>query len=143
MTESLEDMLIRHEGLRLKPYKDSIGKLTIGVGRNLDDRGIRRDEAMLMLANDIKEVRALLDKYLSWWREMSEARKTVLMDMAFNMGVGPTTENPTGKLLTFKNTLKAMQEGRYDDAANGMGASLWAVQVGSRAKLLQDMMRSG
>lgn len=45
----LHDMLIRHEGLRLKPYHDTVRKLTIGIGRNLDDVGITHEEALILL----------------------------------------------------------------------------------------------
>lgn len=147
-----EQELIRDEALarrhpdkpgRVFPYHDSAGKSTIGVGRNLDDKGISEDEAMLLLRNDIAEHLALLDRELPWWREMSEARQRVLANMAFNLGVGPTPEQPEGKLLTFKNTLAAMQRGDYEAAANGMSASAWAKQVGLRATRLITMMREG
>lgn len=46
-------MLIRHDGLRLKPYRDTRNKLTIGVGRNLDDVGITREEALMLPNNEI------------------------------------------------------------------------------------------
>jgi lysozyme len=74
---------------------------------------------------------------------LSETRQLVLADMAFNLGVGPSEEDKDGKLLTFKNTLRAMQEGRYEDAAKGMEDSPWYRQVGRRAVKLVDMMRKG
>lgn len=140
---ALKRQLTIHEGKESKPYKDSVGKMSIGVGRNLDDKGLREDEIDLMLENDIKEVIQLLDKYLPWWRNLCEIRKRVLVDMGFNLGVGPSIEEPTGKLLTFKNTLKAMQEGRYVDAVIGMSESLWHRQVGIRALRLECMMLRG
>jgi len=133
--DELKRQLIRHEGLRLKPYRDSVGKLTIGVGRNLDDIGITEHEAAYLLETDISRVLEDLDRNLPWWRELSEARQLVLADMCFNLGIT--------KLLGFKQTLQAVKEGRYHDAANHMGQSRWAVQVGNRAKHLQDMMRTG
>ena len=54
----LKDMLIRHEGLKLKPYLCTAGKLTIGVGRNIQDRGITYQEAMMLLENDIRLIKA-------------------------------------------------------------------------------------
>lgn len=135
--------LERDEGKRLKPYKDSVGKWSIGIGRNLDDKGISEGECALMLKNDIAEHLDLLDRHLPWWRNMDEVRQRVLANMAFNMGVGPSDEQPTGKLLTFKNTLAAMARGDYEAAANGMSASAWAKQVGIRATRLVDMMRKG
>lgn len=139
LTKELE----RDEGVRLKPYKDTVGKLSIGVGRNLSDKGISLEEAHVLLTNDVKEHIALLDKYLPWWRQMNEVRQRALANMAFNLGVGPSPEQPKGKLLTFKNTLAAMARGDYESAARGMKASLWARQVGERAKRLVEMMKSG
>jgi lysozyme len=101
----LRSDLTRDEALRLKPYRDSVGKLSIGVGRNLDDKGISEAEAEFMLTNDITEHLALLDKYLPWWRTLDEARQLALANLAFNLGVGPSAEQPLGKLLTFHDTL--------------------------------------
>lgn len=127
--------LTRDEGLRLKPYRDSVGVLTIGIGRNLDDVGISQAEAEFMLANDIEAVAADLDANLPWWRTLDEARQRVLANMTFNVGIV--------KLLTFKNTLAKTQAGDYLGAAQGMMASLWARQVGPRAERLSIMMRDG
>lgn len=132
---SLKDQLILHEGMKLKPYQDTVGKTTIGVGRNLDDRGISMHEAMFLLDNDIQAVENDLDRHLPWWRSLSEARQLVLADMTFNLGIG--------RLLGFKNTLAAMQTGDYEAAARGMLASKWAGQVGKRAQRLARMMREG
>ena len=73
--EKLKLQLIKHEGLRLKPYRDSVGILSIGVGRNLDDVGISEDEAMVLLGNDIIGVFDDLDRECQWWRQMSETRQ--------------------------------------------------------------------
>lgn len=125
--------LIRDEGLRLKPYKDTVGKTTIGIGRNLDDVGISKDEAYLMLDNDIQRTSDSLDKNLPWWKTLDEVRQRVILNMAYNLGIN--------SLLGFKNTLAAIQAGRYNDAADGMLASKWATQVGDRATRLAKMMR--
>lgn len=138
----LEKLLELHEGKRNLMYVDSEGVPTIGIGHNLQ-KPISDKAVSVIFQDDIKEVFTLLDKYLPWWRTMSENRQLVIADMAFNLGVGPSSEDPTGNLLEFKNTLKAMREGRYNDAAEGMGNSKWAVQVGSRAVRLQKMMREG
>lgn len=127
--------LKRDEGVRLKPYTDTVGKLTIGVGRNLTDVGISDDECTALLQNDIDKVLSQLDRSLPWWRKLDPVRQRVLVNMAFNMGM-------TG-LLTFKNTLAAVQSGSYAAAAAGMLASKWATQVGARAERLADMMRTG
>jgi hypothetical protein len=68
-TAKLVDELIRDEGLRLRPYMDSATppRITIGVGRNLSDVGISKDEAFRMLHNDLERVTADLDQHLPWW----------------------------------------------------------------------------
>lgn len=123
------------EGLKDKPYLDTVGKLTIGVGRNLYDVGLSPDEIQYLLGNDIKRVEGDLDVALPWWRDMTEARQQVLANMCFNLGVGG--------LLGFKNTLAAMKAGRYEEAATGMRQSLWARQVGERSERLAKRMSSG
>jgi lysozyme len=123
------------EGRRDRVYTDTVGKLTVGVGRNISDRAFSKDEIDLMLSNDIKIVEATLDKNTPWWRQMSTARQNVLANMCFNMG--------WSTLSTFKNTLKAMQDGRYADAAQGMMDSKWSKQVGKRAERLRDLMLRG
>ncbi len=123
------------EGRRDRVYTDSVGKLTVGVGRNISDREFSQDEIDLMLSNDIALVEADLDRTMPWWRTMTEARQGVLANMAFNLGIS--------RLAGFKNTLAYMQAGRYDAAAAGMLDSLWAKQVGARADRLAKIMRTG
>jgi lysozyme len=60
LLERIQEQLVRHEGLRLKPYRCTAGKLTIGIGRNLDDRGISQKEAYAMLERDIKDCKQWL-----------------------------------------------------------------------------------
>jgi lysozyme len=133
--DRLRRQLRLHEGLRLDPYRCTAGKLSIGIGRNLDDVGISMAEAFVMLDADIARAERDLDRRLPWWRELDEVRQRVLVDMCFNLGVGG--------LLTFKNTLAAIHEGDFARAARGMLASRWASQVGRRADRLAEMMRSG
>lgn len=129
-----------HEGERRQPYRDTVGKLTVGIGRNLDDKGLRRDEIEYLLANDIADSRADLDRYLPWWRGLDPVRQRVLIDMVFNMGAGSPQR---GGLLSFVNTLSNIRQGRYAIAADMMLASKWAQQVGRRAVRLATMMRTG
>ena len=135
----LERELTLDEGKRNKVYKDSLGIETIGVGRNLRDRGLTDEEIGILLRNDIAAVCADLDRELPWWRLMSDARQRALANMCFNMGIG----NEKKGLLSFKNTLAAMKTGNYIMAAAGMRASKWAVQVGARAERLAKMMEAG
>lgn len=135
----LAKALVRDEGLRFKPYRCTAGKLTIGIGRNLDDRGITKAEAFALLENDIDSCIADLDGALAWWRKLDEVRQEVLINMCFNMGIGSSSRG----LLSFKNTLRMIESGDYAGAAAGMLNSRWATQVGARARRLSEQMRTG
>ena len=82
----LWDMLVRHEGLRLKPYRCPAGRLTIGVGRNLEDKGISSSEAFNMLANDIVECEDDLKKVFPSWNEYRKEIQYALINVRFNVG---------------------------------------------------------
>lgn len=150
--QALLTELTRDEGERLAPYHDSRGYLTTGIGRCLDTRPfspeechiighdgrcqpITADQARWLLGRDLESTLADLDRDLPWWRMLSGVRQRVLANMAYNLG--------TGKLTGFVNTLKAVREKRWDDAARLMLASRWARQVGQRAVRLAEMMRKG
>lgn len=135
MTDKLTDMLVDHEGLRRKPYRCTAGKLTIGVGRNLDDRGISTDEAMYMLANDIRDSRRELSAAFPWFDKLDEVRQAVLIDMCVNLGLS--------RLQGFRNTMALIGVGKYEAAAQEMLNSKWAEQVGRRAQRLSRMMATG
>ena len=131
----LAEQLKRHEGLRLKPYKDTVGKLTLGVGRNLEDKGVTEQEAMFMLNNDVNYFYTNLNKSLPWLKNLDDARQNVLVNMAFNLGISG--------LMTFKKMLDAVRLGLYLVAAEEMLNSKWAEQVGYRAEELAKQMRTG
>jgi len=147
MPESLKVQLVRHEGLRLKPYLDCCGKpwrecvceikgnLTFGVGRNLDDVGISRAEALLMLDNDIQTATDELNTELPWSANLEWPRRAVLINMTFNMGIT--------RLLGFRKMLFAVQEGLWQAAHDEMLASMWARQTGRRAIELARIMLTG
>jgi lysozyme len=131
----LAAQLVDDEGVKLRPYRDPVGKLTIGVGRNLEDLGITRQEAMGLLSNDISRVETELDRVFPWWTQMSDRRQQVLANMCFNLGID--------RLQGFIRMLAAMQVGHFDEASAEMLSSKWAKQVGSRATRLATMMRNG
>ena len=135
MSDKLTDMLVDHEGLRHKPYRCTAGKLTIGVGRNIEDRGISTDEAMYMLANDIKLSRKELSAAFPWFDKLDEVRQSVLIDMHVNLGLD--------RLRGFRNTLALIGVGKYEAAAHEMLDSKWAGQVGRRSQRLSRMMATG
>lgn len=132
---SIFDQLKRDEGLRLTPYKDSVGKTTIGYGRNLDDVGISTDEAVYMLQGDVRRAAEDVNQHLPWAKDLADARLGVLINMAFNMGIHG--------LMGFKNTLALIESGDFDQAADEILKSKWAEQTGARAHRLSLQLRSG
>lgn len=138
MIDALRQQLIDHEGLKLSAYRDSLGYLTIGVGRLIDGRrggGISRDEAMYLLDNDIAECIGELRARLPWFVRECEVRQRALVDLTFNMG--------PGWLSKFKNTVAAWARGDYEGAARGLERSLWFRQVGRRGPRIVHMVRTG
>ena len=132
----LEDQLIRHEGLVLDIYKDSVGIWTIGVGRNLEHVGLRSEaEARYLLRSDIVAIRAELEKAIPWIGDLDEVRQRCLMDMAFNLGVAG--------LMKFEKTLRLIAQGNLSGASQEMLRSKWADQGGQRAITLSRMMATG
>ena len=147
--------LIAHEGLRLEVYKDSLGIDTIGIGRNLEDRGITKEEldwmdipnmaivhtmgiteadAMYLAENDVQIVEEELVRAHPCVNKLDAVRQLVVMDMAFNMGVP--------RLCKFKNMWNAIHEENYIAAAKEMLDSRWANQVKSRSTKLANAMHN-
>jgi len=127
-------MLFKHEGYSRLPYNDTLGYSTIGVGRNLETVGLSKDEAIYLLKNDIGTTVRLLEANLDVFVELSNARKIVLINMAFNMGMS--------RLRLFKKMIKALEAKDYKKAADEMLDSRWATQVKARAIELANMMRA-
>ena len=131
---TLIDDLMRDEGLRLKPYRDTVGKLTIGFGRNLDDQGITEDEAETLLQNDIGRTLVELDRAFPWWIGLPDDVQRGLANMAFNLGLT--------RLRSFKLMLGGLERGDFRRAAVEALASKWADQVGQRAVRIAALFRS-
>ena len=135
--QDFKTQLRRHEGIRLKPYYCPDGKLTIGVGRNLDDVGINAQEADVLLDNDIEDLgrRMLGHPDLPPMDEIGPARYYALMNMGFQMGF-------TG-LLNFQNMLKALREQDWERAKKEALDSQWARQTPSRAEEIAEILATG
>lgn len=139
----LDAELRRDEGVRYWPYDDSKGIPSTGIGHNLRATPLPSSwaypltdaQVSQLLKQDLQNTFAALDHNLPWWRGLDEVRQRVVANMAFNMGVGT--------LLTFRNTLGAMQRGAYAVAAAGMLNSAWYGQVGQRAVRLCAAMETG
>lgn len=132
MSETYEEMLQRHEGLRLSPYIDSVGVQTIGYGHNLH-KPLTRRSAECIFQDDVADARNDCLHAFPWFPELSEARQWVLINMCFNMGLS--------RLMGFKKFLQAMALGDYETAAREALDSLWAKQVKGRALELAQLIR--
>lgn len=131
----LEAMLIRHEGMRLKPYKCTEGYLTIGVGRNLDTNGLRQSEAMFMLDNDIEATWSYLVRRYPWFSNLILERQVALADMCFQLG--------QDGFAKFTNSLGLIANKNYSEARTEMLKSLWANQAPKRADEITKIIEQG
>lgn len=126
--------LIRDEGLKLKPYKDTVGKWTVGVGRNLDDRGISRDEALYMLGNDITTTLKDLDAVIPEWRLLEEDKARALANMMFNLG--------RIRFCQFIKMLDAIRRNDWATVGDEARNSKWFKQVGDRAERIAKILEA-
>ena len=124
---SIEQQLINHEGLRQHPYRCTAGKLSIGVGRNLDDVGITAEEAYFLLFNDIAGCKKDLQDIFPAWATFSIGRQWALIDLRFNLG-------PV-RFRGFNRMIAAIRTGDWSRAAAELKESLWWTQVQDARKL--------
>jgi lysozyme len=146
MISNLEDQLRRDEEERQFAYDDATsktlrpgdtlkGNLTIGIGRNLTAKGLSKSERDFLLANDVRDATADLAAAFPWAMELDQVRKDALLNMVFNEGV----EHVKG----FRIAMGSMQARNFQDAAAAFLDSLWAKQVGARARRLAEQIVSG
>lgn len=135
VASNLIDQIIRHEGLELKPYRCTSNKLTIGVGRNLEDVGITEEEARYLLMNDLARVAGQVAKMMPWSAELNPPRYDALLNFVFNVGIGTA--------LKFENAMAALKVSDFDTAAAELLDSRWSTQVGKRAQELAEQIRTG
>ena len=154
--EHFIEELIKHEGLKLQVYQDTLGIDTIGIGRNLEDRGITKQEldeldipnidhvyeygiteadAVYLATNDVQIVEEELVRAHPCVDRLDSVRQLIVMDMAFNMGVP--------RLCKFKKMWNAIHDEDFSTAAKEMLDSRWANQVKSRATKLANAMHNG
>jgi len=134
--QELINLLKLHEGFVSHCYDCSEGYKTIGFGRLIDKKlggGITEEEAEYLLKNDVDKSVIVLQNKLNFFSDLSEVRKTVLIDMYFNMG---------NRLFKFEKTLEHIKNENFTKASEEMLNSRWAGQVGQRAVRLSKMMES-
>lgn len=133
--DSLEEQLIAEEGIRLTPYKDSLGHWTIGVGHSLAG-GFTLDQVLLIFRDDIEKARSDLFIALPWVESLSTTRKQALVMLAFNLGIDG--------LLRFEDMLSALKAGDYARVKPLLLDSRWRDQVGpKRSMRIANMLTNG
>lgn len=135
MIETLTQRIMRHEGFRARPYADTMGKMTIGYGRNLTADGIAEDEAEFMLKNDIEEATLATNRAFPWILGLDEVRQSVLIEMIFQLGLHG--------VLNFSKMIAAIRIKDYNTAAKEMLNSNWHTQTPARCEELANLMLTG
>lgn len=133
--QKLRGLLLQHESFRQFPYTDTTGHLTIGIGRNLDARGISQNEAFTLLDDDIQYFSSKLNSILPFFDSLDEIRQIVLIDMCFNLGVNG--------FLEFKDMLACLDQKDYEGATQALLHSKAATQCPDRYQTLAVIMRTG
>ena len=131
---SLLSSVIVHEGFSRYSYLDGVGVRTVGFGRNLDDRGISREEAEMLLLNDLETSTEEAKKF-EFYENLTSNRRDVIVEMIFNLGLT--------RFKKFKKTIGYINQANHSAAADEMLDSKWADQVGQRAITLSNKFRAG
>jgi lysozyme len=109
------------------------GHPTIGIGWNLSN-GITKELARVICRAQVEEIAEELYQY-EWYRECSSARKEVLIEMAFNLGVGG--------LMNFKRMIQAIKLGQWDKAGAEIVASDAGRKLAARYNRLMEKWLKG
>lgn len=134
--DALKATLRRAEGVRLKPYTDTTGHITIGIARNLTAVGISEAEADDLLMNDIARTIGAMQPQLAWALALDDVRARAFIELAFNMGAEG--------LLGFHTMLAFARAGEWDQCAGALMDSRWVGQVGpTRSGRIASMLRTG
>jgi len=143
----VEHLLIEDEGMRQFPYVDCCakewkkcvckvkGKLTIGIGRNLDDIGLSESESIQLQRNDVNKMTSEVERSFYWFSKLNTPRRVVIISMAFNVGISGLKE--------FKKMIDCIESGDFGSAAKEMIGSQWSSQVKGRAIRLASIMKTG
>lgn len=135
ISTNLLKSIMSHEGLKLKPYRCPSGYLTIGYGRNLEQKGLSEKEALFLLTNDILECQNECEKNFKFFKTLNPTRQDVLVEMCYNLGLQG--------LKGFKKFLNAVEVNDFATASTEMLNSKWARQVKKRAITLAQLMKEG
>jgi lysozyme len=122
--------LLAEEGFRANAYRDSVGRLTIGYGFNVD-AGISQPVALALLTAQVDEKFSELMVY-PWFSALDGPRQSVCLDIAFNNG--------TGGLLLFVNMISALTSQNWqlahDELLNSKAAQMLPERYNALAQIL-------
>ena len=135
MDPRLIDSLVKHEGYRSRAYQDSEGIWTIGYGQNLQILEIDEYLARKWLLEGVEKAERYAKAFPEWGYLDTDARRNVFIEMIYNMG--------PKRVSGFRNTLAAIRDQDWEEAAVEMLDSKWARQVGRRARTLSELMKNG
>ena len=130
--EALYQTLLQHEGHRTHPYTDTVGKITIGIGRNLTDRGLSTSEITTLYDTDTQLAAAALDDFWPDWRQAPQPAQIALLSMGFNLGLP--------RLRGFRKMRAALHRHDFEAAATEAEHSKWARQTGHRATHISALL---
>jgi lysozyme len=134
LIQTAKQLIVKHEGMKTHLYKDSLGNLTIGIGYEIQSRGLPVPVINHLCDEDINYHDGMLAKHL-WYQVLNKARKAVLLDMAFNLG--------QHGLMSLDRFITALQDKNYNAASEIMLEYEWAKQVKERAIEDAKIMKSG
>ena len=132
---TIMDQIADHEGFRSKPYRCTAGKLTIGYGRNIEDVGISKAEARILLSNDIFKAQRDCERIFPLWHYYPDSKRWALIDMRFNLG--------PGRFRGFRRMIAAVKNEDWKLAAKEAKDSRWYGQVGRRSKYIVELLGNG
>jgi len=133
-TTKLAKQLIVHEGLSLKIYTDTAGKVSVGVGHNLTDKGLTQSQVMSILQTDISDTLNLLQAHFPWFGVLDDVRQRAIADLTFDL---------MEKMLEFKKMIAAIQMQDWAGAHDELLNSAFAHEAPNRAKDLSIMLLTG
>jgi len=122
-----------NEGQRPKPYKDSLGYWTIGVGHRIFGQvperwhkdGISPDETNYLFEQDYKTAVMTAENIFPGLYDYPEDAQMVLVDMCFQMG---------NRVKTFQKMREAVETGNWNLAGWELIDSDYLLQTPCRAR---------
>ncbi len=132
---SVREIIAHFEGFSSRLYRCTSGKLTIGYGYNIEDRGLPEDICEELLGRDIADINRYLRTTYDWYEELDDARKKAIISMVYQLG--------KGGFAKFEKTIEAIKAKNWEAAYVNLLDSKWARQTPLRAKRTAMVIRTG